>query len=261
MANRWENNGNSDRLYFFGLQNHWDGDCSHEIKRRLLLRRKAMTNLDSILKSRDITLPTKVCLVIAMVFPLVMYECESWTIKKAERWRTDAFDLWCWRRLLTVPWTAKRWTCPSYRKSVLTIHWKDRCWSWNSNTLAPWCKELTHWKRPWCWERLKVGGEGDNRGWDGWMASLTQLNGHEFEQALEVGDRQGSLVCCSPWGCKELDVTELSDWLTEISLGLILLAARSAAGRMPSGLTPLGLSWNTPLAWGHASCQRPTSSG
>ena len=107
MANRWENNGNSDRLYFFGLQNH-DGDCSHEIQRRLLLGRKVMTNLDGLLKSRDITLPTKVCLVKAMVFPVVMYGCESWTRKKAEHQRIDAFELWCWRRLLRVPWTTRR---------------------------------------------------------------------------------------------------------------------------------------------------------
>ena len=85
-----------------------DGDCSHEIKRRLLLGRKAMTNLDSIFKSRDITLPTKVCLVKTMVFPVVMYECESWTVKKDERWWIDAFELWCWRRHLRVPWTARR---------------------------------------------------------------------------------------------------------------------------------------------------------
>ena len=85
-----------------------DGDCSHEIKRRLLLGRNVLTNLDSILKSRDITLPTKVCLVKAMVFPVVMYGCESWTVKKAERWRIDAFELWCWRRLSRVPWTARR---------------------------------------------------------------------------------------------------------------------------------------------------------
>ena len=85
-----------------------DGDCSHEIKRGLLLGRKVMTDLDSILKSRDITLPTKVCLVKATVFPVVMYECESWTIKTAERQRIDAFELWCWRRLLRVPWTARR---------------------------------------------------------------------------------------------------------------------------------------------------------
>ena len=108
MANRWGNNGNSDRLYFLVLQNHCDGDCSHEIKRRLLLGRKAMTNLDSILKSREITLPTKVRLVKAMVFLVVMYGCDSWTIKKAEHSRTDAFELWCWRGLLRVPWTERR---------------------------------------------------------------------------------------------------------------------------------------------------------
>ena len=111
MANRWGNSGNSGnsvRLYFLGSKINADGDCSHEIKRRLLLGRKVMTNLDSILKSRDITLPTKVYLVKAMVFPVVMYGCESWTVKKAERWRIDAFELWCWRRLLRVPWTARR---------------------------------------------------------------------------------------------------------------------------------------------------------
>ena len=105
MANRW---GNSERLFFLGLKITADGDCSHEIKRRLLLGRKVMTNLDSILKSRDITLLTKIRLVKAMVFPVVMYGCESWTVKKAERQRIDAFELWCLRRLLTFPWTARR---------------------------------------------------------------------------------------------------------------------------------------------------------
>jgi len=108
MANRWENSRKSGWLYFGGSKITADGDYSHEIKRCLLLGRKVMTNLDSILKSRDFTLPTKVCLVKAMVFPVVMYGCESWTIKKAEHWRNDAFELWCWRRLLRVPWTARR---------------------------------------------------------------------------------------------------------------------------------------------------------
>ena len=103
MGNRL---GNSVRLYFWGLQITADGECSHEIKRCLLLGRKVMTNLDSIFKSRDITLPTKVRLVKAMVFPVIMYGCESWTVKKAECRRIDAFELWCWRRLLRVPWTA-----------------------------------------------------------------------------------------------------------------------------------------------------------
>ena len=108
MANRWENSGNSDRLYFLGLQITIDGECSHEIKRHFLLGRKAITKLDSILKSRETTLPTKVRLVKAMVFPVVMYEYESWTIKKAECQRIYGFKLWCWRRLLRVPWALTR---------------------------------------------------------------------------------------------------------------------------------------------------------
>ena len=101
-------NGNSERLYFGSSKSTVDGDCSHEMKRPLLPGRKAITNTDNILKSRDITLPTKVCLFKAMVFPVVMYGCESWTIKKAEHQRIDAFELWCWRRPLRVPWTARR---------------------------------------------------------------------------------------------------------------------------------------------------------
>ena len=111
MPNRW---GNSGWFYFWGSKTTADGDCSHEIKRQLLLWRKVMTNLDSILKCRDTPLPTKVCLVKAMAFPVVMYGCERWTIKKAEHQRIDAFELWCWRRLLRVPWTAKR-----YNQSIL----------------------------------------------------------------------------------------------------------------------------------------------
>ena len=108
MGNRWGNSGNSVRLYFGGSKITADGDCSHEIKKRLLLRRKVITNLDSILKSRHITLPTKVHVVKAMIFPVVMYGCESWTVKKAECRRIDALELWCWRRPLRVPWTARR---------------------------------------------------------------------------------------------------------------------------------------------------------
>ena len=153
---------------FVGSKITADGDCSHEIKRCLLFGRKAMTNLDCILKSGDITLLTKTHLVKAMVFPVVMYGCESWAmweLVQAEH-QIDAFELWCWRGPLRVPWTARR--------SVLGVHWKEWCWSWNSNTLATWCEELTHLKRPWCWERLRAGGEGDDRGWVGWMASPTQ---------------------------------------------------------------------------------------
>ena len=108
MANRWGKSGNSVRLYFLGSKITADGDCSQEIKRCLLLGRKVMTNLDSILKSREISLTTKVCLVQAMIFPVVTYGCESWTVKKAECRRNDTFELWCWRRPLRVPWTTRR---------------------------------------------------------------------------------------------------------------------------------------------------------
>ena len=165
MMNRW---GNSERLYFEGLQHHcrwWLTAVTKSIS--LLLERKATIYLDSILKSRDIILLTKVHLVKAMVFPVVMCGCESWTIKKAEG---NAFELWCWKRFLRVPWTARRSNQPILKKSP-EYSWKD--WSWNSYTLATWCKELTHSERPWCWERLKEGGEGDYRGWDSWMASWT----------------------------------------------------------------------------------------
>ena len=126
------------------------------------------------IKKQRVTLPTKVCLVKAMFFPVVIYGCESWTIKKAEYQRIDAFELWCWRRLLRVSWTARRSNQSILKEISPEYSLEGWCWSWNSNTLARWCKELTHWKRPWCWERLKAGGGGDNRGWDGWMASLTQ---------------------------------------------------------------------------------------
>ena len=121
-----------------------DGDCSHEIKRHLLLGGKAMTNLDSIFVNKGLSSQDYVDVV---VFPVVMYGCESWTIKKAERRRIDAFKLWCWRRLLRVPWTARR-SNQSIPKEIRSVHWKDWCWSWNSNTLATWWEELTHWKDP-----------------------------------------------------------------------------------------------------------------
>ena len=173
MGNRWGNSGNSVRLYFFGLQNA-DGDCSHEIKRCLLLGRKVVTNLNSILKSRDITLLTKVCLVKAMFFPVVMYGCESWTVKKAERRRIDAFELWCWRKLLRVPWTGKE---------IQPVHSKgDQSWVFIGRTDAKaetpilWPPYAKSWLigKDWCWEGLGAGGEEDDRGWDGWMESPTQ---------------------------------------------------------------------------------------
>ena len=160
LITSWEIDGKTvetvSDFIFWGSKITEDGDCSHEINRHLLLGRKVMTNLDSILKIRDITLPTKVCLVRAMVFPVVMYGCESWIVKKAECRRIDAFELWCWRRLLRVPWTAR--SNQSILKGISPgCSLKDWCWSWNSNTLATSCEELTHWKR------LMLGGIGGRR--------------------------------------------------------------------------------------------------
>ena len=194
---------------FLGFKITADGYCSHDIKRCLLLGRKAMTNLDSILKSRDITLPTKVRLVKVMVFPVVMYGCEIWTVKKAEHWRIDAFELWCWRRFLRVPWTERRSNQSNPKGN----------WSWifigrtDAEAEAPvlWPHAGKSWrirKKPWCWERWRQEEKGTTE--DEMVGCHHQLDGHEFEQALGVGDGQGSLVCCSPWGRRVRH-----DWATE----------------------------------------------
>ena len=193
-------------LFFWTPKITEDGDCSHGIKRCLLLGRKVMTDLDSILKSRDITLPTNVHLVKAKVFPVVMYGCESWTVKKAEHRRTDAFELWCWRRLLRAPWTARRSNHSILKEISPTCSLEEWCWSWNSSTLATSCKELTHWKRPWCWERLKVGKEGDDSRWDGWMASPAQWRWVWVNSGSWWWT--GVLGCCGSWGRTESDTTE-----------------------------------------------------
>ena len=187
-----------------------DGDCSHEIKRCFLLGRKVMSNLDSILKSRDITLPTKVCLVKAMVFPVVMYGCENWTVKKAERQRMMLLncgvgeDSWECLGLQGDP------TSPFWKKSALGFLWREWCWSWNSNTLAISCKELTHWKRLWRWEgwgqEEKGTTEDEMAGWHHW------LDGRESEWTPRVGDGHGGLACCDSWGRRVGH-----DWATELN--------------------------------------------
>ena len=176
-----------------------DGDCSHEI-RWLLLSRKVMTNIDSVLKSRDITLPS-VPIVKVMVF--------QWSHTP----KIDAFKLWCWRRLLKVPWTARRANYSILRESTLNTHWKDCCWSWNSSILVTWCQQPTHWKSPWWWERLRAEGEEGIRGWDGWTA---WCNEHELGQTLGDGEGQRGLAC---WHAAVHGITktciQVDDWTTK----------------------------------------------
>ena len=212
---------------FWGSKITAYGDCSHEIKRRLFLGRKVMTNADSILKSKNITLSTKVCLFKAMVFPVVMYGCESWTVKKAECRKIDAFELWCWRKLLRVPWTVRRSNqsilkeiSPGCSLEGLTLKLK-------LHTLSIWCEELTDLKRPWFWEGLRAGGEGGDRGWDGWMASPTQwtwiwINSWSWWWT----GRPGVLQSMSR---KESDRTEWLNW-TELKLATYIKSADGLIG-------------------------------
>ena len=191
-----------------------DDDCSHEIKRRLLLGRKVMTNLDSIFKSRDITLPAKVRLVKAMFCPVIMYGCESWTVKKAECRRIDSFAPWCWRRLLRIPWTARR-----SNQSILEADQGDQPWDFFGRNDAkaetpvvspPHAKSWLIGKdsvagRDWGREE-KGTTEDEMAGWHHW------LDGRESEWTLGVGDEQRGLACCDSWGCKESDMTERLNW-------------------------------------------------
>ena len=165
-----------------------------------------MTDLDIILKSRDITLSTNVLLVKAIFFPVVMYGCESWTIKKAVHWRIDAFELWCWRRLLRVPWTARRSNQSILREISTGCSLEGLMLKLKLQYLATWCKELTQLKRPWCWkdwsQEEKGMTEDEKTGWNHW------LNGHGFGRTPGVGDGQGALAFYGSWGHKESDMTE-----------------------------------------------------
>ena len=170
-----------------------------------------MTNLDTMLKSRDVTLPTKVCLVKAAVYPVVPYGCESWTIKKAEHWRIDAFELCCWRRLWRVPWTARRSNqsilkeiSPEYSLEGLMLKLKLQYFGPLMQRTDSLEKTLMLGK---IWRQKEKGtAEDEMAGWHRW------LNGHEFEQVPRVGDGQGGMACCGSWGRKELDTTERLNW-------------------------------------------------
>ena len=164
MANRCGNNGNIARLFFLGSKITAGGDCSHEIKRHLLLGRKAVTNLDNILKSRDITLPTKVCLVKAMVFSVVMYGCESWTIKKVEHGRIDAFKLWYWRRLLRVPWTARRSNQSILKEISAEYSLEGLIWKMKLQYFGHLMQRIDSFEKTLMLGKIEGGGEGDNKG-------------------------------------------------------------------------------------------------
>ena len=199
-------------FFFFRSKIPADGDYSHEIKRPLLLGGKTMTNLDSILKSRDITLLTKVRLVKAMVFPVVIYGCESWTIKKAESQRIDVFELSCWRRLLWVPWTVRRsiqsilkGISPEYSLEGLMLKLKLQYFGHLMG-------RTDIWKDP---DAGKDWRQEDKRSTEDEMVGWHhQLNGREFELTLGVGDGQGCLACCDSWGRKESGMTERLNWTT-----------------------------------------------
>ena len=189
--------------------------------KHLLLGRKVMTNLDSILKSRDITLPTKIHLVKAMVFPGVMYGCESWTVKKAERWRIDAFELWCWRRLLRVPWTARRSNQSNLKETSPGCSLEGLMLKLKLQYFGHLMRRVDSLEKT-----VMLGGTGGRRrrGWQDEMAGWHhRLNGHEFEWTLGAGDGQGGLACWDPRGRKELNTTERLNWteLNWTSTGLL----------------------------------------
>ena len=220
MANRWETVETVADFILGGSKITEDGDCSYEIKRRLLLGRKVVTNLDSTLKSRDTTLPTKVPLVKAMVFPVVVYGCESWTTKKAECWRIDAFELWCWRRLLRVPWTARRSNqsilkeiSPGCSLEGLMLKLKVQYFGhliWRADSFE---KTLIVGKD---WGQEEKGTTEDEMvGWH------HQHNGHEFGWTPGVGGGQGGLAWCCSWGQKESDRTEWLNWIHVIEIFLV----------------------------------------
>ena len=190
---------------FLGSKVAVDGDCSHEIRRWLLLGMKAMTNLDNVLKIRDITLPTKVGIVKAMFFPVVTYGCESWTVKKVECWRIDAFQLWCWSRLLTVPWTARRsnqsilreinpeYSLERHAEAEAPVFWLSDA---NSLLIGKVPDAGIDWR-----QKGKKVSEDEMAGWHHWC------NEHELGQTPGDGEGRGGLVSCSPQGHKESDTT------------------------------------------------------
>ena len=209
MANLWGNNWNSDWLCFLGLQITADGDCSHEIKRCLLLGRKAMTNLDSILKSRHYFTnkgPSN------QSYGFSSSHVWMWELDSKESWTPKN---WCFWTVVLEKTLESPLDCRRSNQSILKeispgFLWREWCWCWNSSTLATSCEELTHWKRLWCWEGLGAGGEGDDRGWDVWMASPPQWTCLSELRELVMG--REAWRACDSWCGKESDMTEQLNW-------------------------------------------------
>ena len=208
--NSWQINGETVEtvadFIFLGSKITADGDCSHEIKRLLLLGRKVMTNIDSTLKSRDITLPTKVCAVKPMVFSVVIYGCESWTIKKAERQRIDTFELWCWRRLLRVPWPAKISNQSILKETHLECSLEGPMLKLKLQYFGHLMQRTDSLQKTLMLEKIKGRRRGRQR--MRWLDGITDLMDMSLRKLWEVGDGQGRLACYSPWGHKESDATE-----------------------------------------------------
>ena len=231
----WEIDGETVKtvsdFIFLGSKITADGYCCHEIKRHLLHGRKVIINVENIFQSRDITLPTQVHLIKAMVFAVVMYGCESWTVKKAEHWRIDSFELWCWRRLES----------PLNCKEIQLVHSKgDRSWVFSGRNDAKaetpilWPPLVKSWLigKDWCWEGLGAGGKGDSRGWDGWMASPTQwmwiwVNSGRWwwTEKPEVLQFMGSQRVGQDWATElnwtELNSSKIWNWDYHITLPLL----------------------------------------
>ena len=164
MADRWRNSGNSDKFYFLGLQNYRRQWLQPQNKKILAPWKKRYDKPRQHITKQRYHFANKALHTQSYGISIVMYKCDSWTIKKAKGQRIDGFEMQCWRRLLRVPWTVWRSNQSILKEIPVNIHWKDWCWRWSSNTLATLFEELTHQKRPWCWEKLKAGGERDNRG-------------------------------------------------------------------------------------------------
>ena len=236
MANRWGNNGNSGRLYFLGFPNHCGQWLQSWNKKTLAPWKERYDKPKQHIQKHRHHFANKG--LYSQSYGFSSTHAQMWKLDHKESWMLKN---WCFgtvvlEKTLESPLDSKDIKPVNHKKKwTLNIHWKDWCWSWSSNTLATWCKELTHWKGPWCWERLRTGGEGHTKdeiiGWHNW------LNENEFEQTPGDSERQGGLACCSPWGPKEVDT--LSDWITTNKKKKTKLSFRNGLWKLVENLLTL----------------------